>query len=585
MKKINIFKTVALSAVALTMVSCGDGFLDQDPDERVTIENEDQVLSFLATGYADANYGWICEISSDNMIDNNSPHLPAKENVDQVEGYYNLSSYERMDDELFRFDAVKSSTGTDSPSSIWSSFYQAIANNNHALMYIDQLAAKTGMTPRLKAAKAEALVARAYHHFILVNVFSQAYKDSIASLKDVGVPYIVDPEKKVYVHADRGSVTETYTKIEKDLNEGLKDLTDAYYDFPKWRFNINAAHAFAARFYLYKRDYKKVIEHANYVLGAERTDNLLNMLMDYKDFDDCTNSSDYTLAWQRAEKNNNLMLLATYSRSWRRFGGYRYAVNGLALRAIMSHKGPTWTGTRGYWYSNPTSSVSGGSFYRGNSDYGYIWCKAGESFEYTNKVAGIGYAHVIRREFTCNALLLDRAEAELMLGNKDNCFEDLYWFERSRQNFSDANVEHYSQNGEYMSELTKETIESSWYNNKNNINCNFDWSSTQRMSASYVIPADAEPYMNCINDLRRWETAYEGQRFFDLKRWGIEYSHVVGYTKDVYKLTWNDPRRAIEVPQEAIGAGLEPSRPAATNNGEGAAMMDTQMMFSNGLLK
>lgn len=574
MKTTNIFKIVALSAVTLVMASCGDEFLDQDPDERVTIETEDQILSFLATGYADANYGWICELSSDNMIDNNSPHLPASDRVAQVEGYYNLSSYERMDDEIFRFDAVKSSTGSDSPSSIWSSFYQAIANNNHALMYIDQISAKTGMTPKLKAARAEALVARAYHHFILVNLFSQAYKDSIASLKDVGIPYIVDPEKKVYVHADRGSVTETYAKIQKDLEEGLKDLTDAYYDFPKWRFNVNAAHAFAARFYLYKREYQKVIEHANYVLGTERSENLLNMLMDYKNFDDCTNSSDYTLVWQSPERNNNLMLLATYSRSWRRFAGYRYAINSLPMRAINYRTGPTW-----HWTINCAGSVSGATFYRGNSDYGYIWCKAGESFEYTNKVAGIGYAHVIRREFTCNSLLLERAEAELMLGNKENCFQDLYWFEQSRQNFSDANKTKYLSGGSGLEPLTKAMIETSFFNKKSNLNCDFDWSSTQRMSASYVIPADAEPYMNCINDYRRWETAYEGYRFFDLKRWGIEYSHVVGYNKDVYTLTWNDPRRALEVPQEAIGAGLEPSRPAATSNGDGAATMATNLMF------
>lgn len=67
--------------------------------------------------------------------------------------------------------------------------------------------------------------------------------------------------------------------------------------------------------------------------------------------------------------------------------------------------------------------------------------------------------------------------------------------------------------------------------------------------------------MNCLNELRRWETSFEGLRFFDLKRWGIEYKHVYNVTADETTLTVNDPRRAIEVPWEVISAGLEPSRP------------------------
>jgi hypothetical protein len=67
--------------------------------------------------------------------------------------------------------------------------------------------------------------------------------------------------------------------------------------------------------------------------------------------------------------------------------------------------------------------------------------------------------------------------------------------------------------------------------------------------------------MNAINDMRRFELNFEGMRFFDLKRWGIEWSHVYGPDEIEYKMTWDDPRRAIEIPLEVQAAGLAASRP------------------------
>jgi hypothetical protein len=53
-------------------------------------------------------------------------------------------------------------------------------------------------------------------------------------------------------------------------------------------------------------------------------------------------------------------------------------------------------------------------------------------------------------------------------------------------------------------------------------------------------------------------------RFFDLKRWGIEYKHVYNVHADETTLTVDDPRRAIEVPWEALSAGMASSRNATT---------------------
>ncbi|MCR4853048.1 MAG: RagB/SusD family nutrient uptake outer membrane protein [Prevotella sp.] len=561
------FKYISVAALlTLGLVSC-DEFLDKEPDERIEIKDVDAVIGLLKSAYSTANYGWLCELSSDNLMDNNAPHYPAS-NDDKKKNlvHYNLQPYERMDDEIFRFEQVKSSTGTDSPSSIWSDCYNAIATANHALYYLDQIeakeredAAKAGSvfepTAKMKAARGEALLIRAYYHFVLVNIFSQAYKNDEASRQDIGVPYVTVPEDKVLVDYDRSNVTETYNKIRQDMETGLSLVVNTYYEKPKWHFNVNAAHAFAARFYLYTRNYEKVIEHADAVLGVG-TSNLPNLLMRYDGFSNCTYGDDYANVWQSADLNNNLMLVATYSIASRRAAGYRYGQISTALQSTIYHLGPNWR-----WYVIPCAYVSGMTFYRSNQDYGYMSMKSGETFEYTDKVAGIGYAHVIRREFTCTELLLERAEAKLLKQTPDidGAVEDLIAYDNSRWTFTEED-ERTFRNGNALTDLTRATLES-YYSKAVNYNCYENWDFTQKMSPDFVVPQNVVVYMNAVNDMRRFETNWEGLRFFDLKRWGVEYSHFYSVDNVEYKLTWNDPRRAIEVPQEVMAAGLESSRP------------------------
>ena len=543
---------VALAAL-LGTYSCKD-FLDQEPDERVIISNADQVIKLLGTAYATGNWGWICEVSSDNVIDVNAPFkdLKGKSTV-----HYNLSPYGREDEEAYKFEAVKSSTGTDSPTDVWESCYHAIATANHAIYYLDNICREQYLnkdtTEKIKAAYAEAYLCRAYNHFLLVNIFSQAYKNDEDSRNDVGVPYMTDLEENLIGTYERGNVTDTYKAIEKDLEKGLEWVSNVNYQKPKWHFNINAAHAFAARFYLFKRDYAKVIEHANAVLG-EDYEVLPTKLMDYSAFDSCSTSGEYALQWQTPDAANNLMLVSTYSVQFRRQIGRRFTSAGDALKAIMYH-----TSTDHNWTALPTAFVAGESFYDGNSDHGLISARIAEEFEYSDKVAGIGYAHIIRREFTANELLLERAEARLLCEQHDieGCVKDLIAYEDSRMSFSENDRKYYD-----PKQMTREMMEN-WYDptSTSRVNVLDDWTFTQHIDPTFVIPDYCYTYMNCLNDYRRYETAYTGLRFFDLKRWGQEYYHVYSLNADTIWMRHDDVRRAIELPQEVLAAGLGTSRP------------------------
>lgn len=561
MKKNNIYKVFTLAALAMMSLASCEDFLDKLPDERSEIKTETDVQELLMNSYPDANFAWIGEISGDNMLDNQTPHMPSNPTKKQITAYYNYSSYDRFDDELFRFEPAKSATYSsyDSPGALWAGYYNSIACTNYCLDALDNLKAENNgvESVKAKALRAEAQILRAWDHFCLVNVFCQPWKNADASKNDIGVTYMTEPETDALVQYERGTVYDTYMNIKKDLEEALPNISDAYFQATKYHFNTQAAHAFAARFYLYTRDYEKVIEHANEVLGTDSA-SVARMMLDYTGFDDCSYLSDFAKVWQNPNQNNNLMLSVTGSLLQRRTFGYRYSLAGEKCSEAMMIRssGGLWSG-----YICPIQAVVAGMLFSSSyKDYGFFSSKIGEEFEYSDKIAGIGYPHIIQRTFTAANLLLERAEAKLMTGDIEGGIEDLcYYWNSAYTHFSEKNQEAFAN---YWKNCTKELILKNYTNTetKKYANCFDAWDFTTNVSPEFVVADEAVPYMNCLNEFRRFENVFEGLRFFDLKRWGIPYEHKMGVESTVYALQPNDPRLAIEVPWETISAGLESSR-------------------------
>lgn len=550
---------IYLSAVALVgFTSCSDSFLDHNPDERVEIDNPTKVVQLLNSAYPDCNPSWLGEIYSDNLIDNQSPHYPSNPNDKQILAHYNYAQYSLEDNQSWKFEPATQATYSsyDSPGMLWGSYYNSIAYCNFALDAIQKLAQKDSLTEQLRAARGEAELLRAYDHFMLVNYFSTAYRGE-ASKNDIGVPYVTETENVVNKQYDRGNVYDTYEKIEKDLQAGLADISDVNFTVaPKYHFNVNAAHAFAARFYLFKHDYEKVIEHADAVLGTDSS-SVQRMTMDYSVFANCSSADDYSTAWQNPTLNNNLLLVPTGSLLARHAFGYRYSCAGEAARQVyMMHSDlPMKSG-----YIVPAQAlVSGMVFSSSSSDYGFFSAKVDEKFQYINKIAGIGYPKVIYRAFTGSELLLERAEAKIMLGRYDDAANDLmaYWND-GLNSFSTADKAAYIKTG-YVKYLTKAMI-LNYYGKHNTDNSAIldSWSQASKLGVN--VPAAAVPYMNCLNDFRRFENMFEGMRLIDIKRWGLTVSHKVGVNSDIVKADPLSPKLNIEVPWESLSAGMQSSR-------------------------
>ena len=484
-------------------VSCTDSFLDKAPDDRTEIDSKEKVIELFTASYPDANYGWVCELSSDNVMDLNSQHLPASASAKQELTHYNLSSSGRQDDEMFRFEPVKSSTSSDTPASIWTSFYGSINSVNEGLAALDKME-REGYTPdaSFRAARAEGLLIRAYDHFILVNCFSQAYKNDELSKADIGIPYITEPITVVDGNYNRSNVTETYKMIRKDLEAGLKDMSDMNFEKPKWHFNTEAGHAFAARFYLFKRDYDQVIAHANKVLGTTASE-AASVMFDAANCKDKGNIELELYAWTDVASPSNLLILSTYSFALYGYASTscRYTFNRAPRDYTVNGAGPCWD-----------SSFPGASIWRFDANFGGFFSKLYEPFEYTDKVAGIGFPHSLRREFTTGETLLCRSEAEIMKGDIAAAVSDMDVWAKSylcTKDLTDSRITSFFKKGKNVHHTP--------------VLHNEDMCPTWKISDAQM------PYIWCVLHLRRIETLHDGMRFFDIKRYGIEIKHEIGY--------------------------------------------------------
>ncbi len=550
-------KYIGLSLIALSMglASCDD-FLDTLPDNRTEANTEEKIERLLVSAYPVKNHITLTEFSSDNMDDMGESN----------------PNTERILDEIWHWKDVTESSD-EAPEDFWESCYQCVETANLALEGIEQMGGAT--TTALKEAKAEALLCRAYAHFLLVNIFAQHYDSN--NPEAIGVSYITSTETELNPQYQRETVHENYKHIAADLEAALPDVGDSYHTVPKYHFNKNAAYAFATRFYLYYEKYDKVIDFANRILGS----NPKTMLRDYEYMSTITRSEDaYTLHYIDASLNCNIMLLTTYGSVGWYFGNYydgkRYTHN----RYIGEHE--TLNGVAGLWNGDYTSYFYEVGRYEGTNINTWLYWHMpfGRSvFEYTDPVAGIGYRHSVYNAFTGDEVLLNRAEAYTMTREFDKAAADLtLWMQNASRTASRSGMT-----------LTADYIK----DYMNSINYSYDVyedvNGTEQLVSSRGIYSTLKKHLNpkftidaegsvqesliqCVLGMRRIDTLHEGKRWFDIKRWGIVIPRRVldsagNPSEAIDWLEIDDPRRAVQIPQRVREAGYQPNaRGVATDN-------------------
>ncbi|KAA6346634.1 hypothetical protein EZS27_005879 [termite gut metagenome] len=497
-------------------VSC-DHFLDEIPDNRAELNTKDKITKLLVSAYPDINHCLITEMASDN--------------ADQVSGTW--TSFNLLQEQAYLWKDI-TEADVDSPMELWNACYKCIAVANQALLVIEQ-EDYTGMQAQI----GEALLCRAYAHFILVNVFGKHYTKENGD-SDPGIPYMERTETEVAPQYERMSVAGVYEKIDADIEKGLPLISDEIYSVTKYHFNRKAAYAFATRFNLYYGNYDKVIEYATQVLTGNPESVLRNWAAEGELDDNRNIRGD---AFISADNRANLLLISSFS-AWGRIHGpfhlgEKYVHNNKIAYDETCKASATWGSSANLYYDIPS--------YQGTPKV--VMRKLNEYFEVSDPVNGIGSPHIVLPVFTTDETLLCRAEAYVMKKEYENAVKDLAtWQSAFTRNKS----------------LTRATI--------NNLYAGMAYyrpdaptlqnTPKKALHPSFAVEAgEQENFIHCILYMRRVLTLHEGLRWFDIKRYGIEI-----YRRTVYddgsvlitdRLLRDDNRRAIQLPQEVINAGLK----------------------------
>jgi len=519
-----IYKLILLSAPMVGLTACSDSFLDKLPDNRAEIDTEDKVVSLLGSAYPDHDFNMFTEMMSDNVDDMGEEKIYTDRVVEEF--YYWK-------------DAIE--TNNESAENYWQASYGAISSANQALDAIERIAEEKGMTSKLQTARAEALLCRAYNHFMLLNVFAKHYNPATAE-SDPGITYMTEPETTLKPEYERNTVEECYRLIDEDITKAIPDINDSYMKVPKYHFNPSAAYAFACRFYLYYNKLDKAIAFANMVLGA----NPKPLLRNYQELGSMVQDpAAVSQAYVEPTLNCNLLLTTGYSQmgrvflnysTWKRFAHSPYLDDFETSKPAM----PWGTAT----YYSAMKSYTGTNYYR-------IFWRMPSYFEYKDPVAGTGYRHSIFVNFSTDEVLLNRAECYILKKDYDKACADInLWLNNIAQTTTGGDI-------------TPAKCEAFWNGIKY-----YAWNEStpkKHLSPAFEIEEEGsmqECMLHTLLQARRIEQLHTGMRWFDVKRYGIKiYRRVMDLGGDPVKLVdsldVDDPRRAVQIPLKVRDAGYD----------------------------
>ena len=524
-----IYKGSLMLASVAILASCSDQ-LDTLPDNRTTLDTPKKIAGLLVTAYPDRTPTLFNEWMSDN-----TDYMGAQN-----------SQGNRGGDQYF-FWQEQTEGGNDSPEQVWMLYYEGVYKANEALAAIEEQGGPKNDI--LRNSKGEALLIRAYDHFILANEFCRPYNGK-TSTKDAGLYYAtgIADFSAAAEQSNRGTVADVYAKIAADIEAGIPLLNDTY-EVPKYHFNKQAAYAFATRFYLYYEKWEKAKEYADKLLGS----NPAASLRDYRALQAmplskseqavkiaeayCSASADCNLLVQTSVSNAG-MALAPWLTS------KRYTLTNYLAETELFQSNNIW-GTSSNLIWKPFTVNSGESNFA-------LLMKLPREFEIRNTTTGSGYLRTLNVDFTMDEALLNRAEAEIMLGQNDAACADMtIWM----KNFFNTNVT-----------LTPTSVQTYFktvpyaYADAAKMVPSFK----KHISPRFTIDAEGsvqESLLQCLLNFRRIETVHQGMRWMDIRRYNIEIPRrLIGANgKPSKNLDWlekDDPRQVVQIPQSIREAGV-----------------------------
>lgn len=473
-----IFRLIILLA-GICLVSCNK-YLDENPDSRSELKSSESVSELLSTAYPQGSY----VVFSENMSDNNTD-----------KGTFSNSIVTASSRDAYRFNPIIENRDGDSPDFYWASCYKAIAAANQALDFISTQDDKEVYTPY----RGEALLCRAYAHFMLGVFYARTYGDAGIDVNP-GIPYVKEVEDVVIKKYDRGTVKSMYENIQGDIEEGLTLISDGAYkneEARPYHFTKASAYAFATRFFLFKQEYDSVVKYAQLAFPGSTLSNSLRDVNSYKTLPYYSLQQKYTSVSEPA----NLLLNVTLSAIGDNYWYYRYGPSDRFATVFM-------------WETAPLGFSYSWNIYGQPNTYNIPKYR---SYTTQNK------RYTVNILFSTEEVLFNWAEALINKGDFEGALNlfNIYLAKKA-DGFSD------------MADF--------------NLQYTFGSATT---TSTYNI------YMTALLNFKRREYAFEGMRWLDMIRHRLPSIHYVQESPDPIEVGANDPRRILQIPAEAQQSGVE----------------------------
>lgn len=464
--------------LGFTLLTACDQYLEENPDNRVDLNTVEKAAQLLTNAYSSGGYQFTEWMTDNVTYTNGTTKLPE-----------HVQAYEWKD--IFPVNQ-------DTPTNFWEATYDAIAHANEVLAVVDDL---PGTKAQRDAVKGEALLTRAYGHFMLVNLFAKHYNATTAKT-DPGIPYPTEPEREFLVQYERLSVQDVYDKVEDDLLDGLKRVDATFYaNTGKYHFTRDAALAFASRFYLFKGDWEKCVTYSTEMLG----DNPAGFVKDIEGMlAQSSNDDDFIRKFTAPTERSNLLMIRQVTNFPVNVGFWPNA----DIFNYLFRSNP--------WRDDDARASQRYPIYQ-RGENGLSLNKYEFLFERSSITSNVGTYYTIATAFHGEEVLLNRAEAYAQLNQINPALADLQVLARKRYD---------------PTRTLTTTVLRNYYGNASN----------QLLTLTYAL------------EERQKEFIHEGMRWFDIKRYSYRIQHIL-QDGSIITLETDDKRKVLQIPQAAIDVG------------------------------
>jgi len=480
---------------SIFLLSCED-YLSESPDNRLEINTIEKLAALGARAYAQGSY-----IFTDELTDLAGPMGMTNSKGQALDAGGNTIGI--TNEQAYAFQEI--TDDNDGSINYWNDAYNAIAHANQVIKSLPNVSADER---HKEALMGEALLVRAYYHFMLVNLFGKHYDEATAS-EDLGIPYIDEPETSLLPEYQRETVQSTYDLVEKDMTEGLDLINEDFFSgTKKFRFSEKTGLALATRFYLWKGEFEKVIEMADTFYGER---NPIDFIKDFSQIGGASYNETVD-SYNDPADESNLLFAQVFTTHQRRGTGYR--LNNSELNRVLAS--PIGTHTYG---------LAGGVWQVGTQSR-YL-ARLREFFFRESLSSDVGFPYIIEQLFKGEEVILNRAEAKLRQTASD--------FDGALEDLNILVAAHY--NG---ATYTPAIIDA--------------------LALQNTVTREEE-LLDIIVEERKVEFLDHGLRWFDIRRFKIPITHEIPLQEGggTATLEADDLRKVFQIPPDAIDNGLTPN--------------------------